>query len=148
MEEIGLFGVWLNPNMKSKMPSQANEGDAGWDVCCVEDIVIPKCSRIVAETGVHLSMTIGWECQVRPRSGHAAKQGLTVLNTPGTVDWGYTDSIKVILFNTSRKDIYLPSGSKIAQLVFKRVPFIKLVPLKEKPTNENRGDKGFGSSGI
>jgi dUTP pyrophosphatase len=141
------FGVWLNPEVDAKFPTKAYEDDAGWDIYSIEDIIVPRCSRILVRTGVHLQLKSGWECQVRPRSGNAIKSGITVLNTPGTIDSSYIGEVQVILFNTARKDVLLQKHSKVAQLVFSRIPYIKLNSLSSRPVNETRGSNGFGSSG-
>ena len=140
------FGVFLN-HPDAKKPSKANPTDAGFDLVSIEDAVLEAGDRKVVGTGVHLQMDDGWEAQVRPRSGNAAKLGISIVNTPGTIDASYTGEIKVILLNTSKETVRLPKGSKIAQMVFKQVPTIILSLLDTMPTNETRGDKGFGSSG-
>lgn len=140
------FGVFLN-HPDAKMPFKANASDAGFDLVSIEDANLQPGSRQVVGTGVHLEMQDGWEAQVRPRSGHAAKLGISIVNTPGTIDASYTGEIKVILLNTSNVAVSLPKGSKIAQMVFKRVPTVSLQQLTYMPSNDTRGSKGFGSSG-
>lgn len=140
------FGVFLN-HPDAKMPSKANASDAGFDLVSIEDAKLEPGSRQVVGTGIHLEMQDGWEAQVRPRSGHAAKLGISIVNTPGTIDASYTGEIKVILLNTSDVAVNLPKGSKIAQMVFKRVPLVELQALTYMPSNDTRGNKGFGSSG-
>jgi hypothetical protein len=93
-------------------------------------------------------MADGWEAQIRPRSGLAAKKGITVLNTPGTIDAAYTGEIMVIVQNNGTEIFEINAGDRIAQMVFKRVPMVQLKPLREKPSNESRGENGFGSSGV
>lgn len=140
-----IFGVYL-AHPDAKMPVKNTKNDAGFDLCSVEDANLMAGHRKLVSTGVHLRMEAGWECQVRPRSGNAAKLGISIVNTPGTVDADYTGEIKVILLNTSDELVQLPKGSKIAQLVFKRVPYVVLAEIKEMPTNEIRGANGMGSS--
>lgn len=141
-----IFGVFL-AHPDAQVPKKANPNDAGFDLCSTEPVYIGPGQRKVIGTGVHLKLKPGWEVQVRPRSGNAAKLGLTIVNTPGTIDADYTGEIKVILLNTTDDTLVdLPVGAKIAQLVFQRVPSITLERLSEMPTNEVRGDKGFGSS--
>lgn len=146
MDEV-TFGVFLN-HPCAKMLTKANPTDAGWDITCVEAIDLAPGERKAVSTGIHLKLQPGWECQMRARSGHAAKLGLSLVNGIGTIDADYTGECKAILINTSKYPIFLPVGSKVAQLVFKRVPSIKLEQLTEMPTNESRGSKGFGSSGL
>lgn len=140
------FGVFLN-HPDAKMPSKAHPSDAGFDLVSIEDAFIKPGVRQIVDTGIHLQMDDGWEAQIRPRSGNAAKFGITIVNTPGTIDASYVGPIKVILLNTSHEQVNLPKGSKIAQMVFKRVPSITLELLDKMPTNDSRGSKGFGSSG-
>jgi dUTP pyrophosphatase len=148
MEDI-TFGVYLN-HLDAKMPSKANPTDAGWDLSSVEEVSINPGERKLVDTGVVVDMTTSndiWEAQIRPRSGNALKLGLTIVNTPGTIDYTYHNNIKVILLNTSKEVVNLPKGSKIAQMIFKRVPQVTLKQLDAMPTNDSRGTKGFGSSG-
>ena len=101
-------------------------------------------------TGLKLSFDIGYEIQVRPKSGLALKQGITVLNTPGTVDSGYNGEIMVIVFNTNQTEFTIPKGMKIAQAVLCPVINGKYVNLQlvDKIENKDRGANGFGSTGI
>lgn len=148
-EETQFFGVWLNKEEypDAKMPERAHNTDAGYDLFSVEEFKLIPGERKVVQTGVHFKLENGWEAQIRPRSGNAAKYGLTVTNSPGTVDSMYVGPIMVILQNTGKYDVDISIGDKIAQVVFKRVPKVELSELLEKPTNESRGEKGFGSSG-
>ncbi len=147
------FGVFLN-HPDAKMPTQANATDAGWDLYSVEDTTLLPNQRAIVDTGIVLDLSnfadpgILWEAQIRPRSGLAAKHGLTVVNSPGTVDLEYKGNIKVILLNTGIETVHLPKGSKIAQMVIKQVPIVILTQLKEMPKITNRGTNGFGSSGV
>lgn len=139
------FGVYL-AHPDAKIPTKANPNDAGFDLSSVEAVTLSGGERKIVATGVHLKMCKNWEAQIRPRSGNAAKLGLTIVNTPGTIDCDYVGEIKVILLNTSKEVVELPKGAKIAQMVFKKVPPVELVQISEMPTNDLRGDKGFGSS--
>jgi dUTP pyrophosphatase len=139
------FGVYL-AHPDAVMPKKANPNDAGFDLSCIEDVHLLTGERKVVSTGVHFKLSPGWEIQVRPRSGNAAKLGLTIVNTPGTIDADYTGEVKVILLNTSNTYVNLPKGSKIAQLVFQKVPSVNLKQILEMPTNEVRGTAGFGST--
>lgn len=142
-------GIYLNKveYPTARLPEKNKETDAGWDLFSVERVVIGPGKRSLVHTGIHLDLPNGWEAQIRPRSGHALKLGLTITNSPGTIDAGYTGEVCVIAQNTSDIDIILENGAKIAQMVFKEVPMVKVFELSEKPSNENRGDSGFGSSG-
>lgn len=153
------FGCWLNiiDYPKARLPEKAHVYDAGFDLFLAFEketdqsgyygLTIGPGDRCICHTGVHLKLMPGWEAQIRPRSGNAAKKGLTVLNTPGTIDADYTGEIMVILYNSSQDPVTLEEGDKIAQMVLKEVPITALVQLENKPTNEIRGDAGLGSTG-
>jgi dUTP pyrophosphatase len=143
--ETVAFGVFL-AHPDAKMQARANPNDAGWDVVSVEDIELAPHERKLVATGVHLKLKPGWEAQMRARSGNAIKLGLSLVNGIGTIDADYTGECKAILLNTGKDIVKLPKGSKIAQLVFKRVPYIELEQLSAMPTNELRGAGGFGST--
>lgn len=148
-EHPTIFGVWLNIEEypDAKMPERAHDTDAGYDLFSVEEFRLCPGERRVVQTGIHFQLKDGWEAQIRPRSGNAAKYGLTVTNSPGTIDSLYVGPIMVILQNTGNHDVDISIGDKIAQAVFKRVPKVELKELSERPTNDSRGEKGFGSSG-
>jgi dUTP pyrophosphatase len=131
-------------------PKYAYESDSGFDLHSTEDLSVGPFGRILVPTGIKVSFDEGLEIQVRPKSGLAIKQGLTVLNTPGTVDQGYTGEIQVIVFNTNNYTVVIPKGMKVGQAVLcpvvngKYVRFEKVDTINEK----DRGDNGFGSTGI
>jgi len=143
---------------EAKLPERANEDDAGWDLFSTEEVVWHYDARPqTAPTGLKMVIPSGWEAQVRPRSGMSLK-GLTVCNSPGTIDAGYRGEIKVIVaptnVNTNASNsfpIIIPKGTKIAQLVFKRVPQTSIKEISEeefeKLSNTTRGEGGFGSTG-
>jgi len=131
-------------------PKYAYESDSGFDLHSTQDLTIGPFGRILVPTGIKVSFEEGYEIQVRPKSGLAIKQGLTVLNTPGTVDQGYTGEIQVIVFNTNNYTVMIPKGMKVGQAVLcpvingKYVRFEQVNQLNEK----DRGNNGFGSTGI
>ena len=130
------------------LPAYATEGSAGMDLRAFlsEDIVIKPLQRVMVPTGLYISLPQGYEAQVRPRSGLAAKSGVTVLNTPGTVDSDYRGELKVILINLSSEDFTVKSGDRIAQMVISRhekAEFEETAALDET----ERGSGGFGSTG-
>ena len=131
-------------------PSYAYETDSGFDLHSTQDLEIPPFGRALVPTGLSVSFEEGYEIQVRPKSGLAIKQGLTVLNTPGTVDEGYTGEIQVIVFNTNNYIVTIPKGMKVAQAVLCPVVQGKFVVLEEVQDVEekDRGNNGFGSTGI
>ena len=128
----------------------AYETDSGFDLYSVEEKTIKPFGRDIFSTGVKLNIPEHYEIQVRSKSGLALNDGLMVLNSPGTVDQGYTGEIKVILFNTSDKQITIKKGQKIAQAVLCPVVCGKWIDLKEvgKIENKDRSENGFGSTGL
>ena len=129
------------------LPAYAHPSDAGMDVRSVADLVIPAGGRALVPTGLVAIIPPMYEIQVRPRSGLALKHGVTVLNTPGTIDSGYRGEIGVILANFGDKDFSVSKGDKIAQLVF--APVVQ-PEIEETDTIDetDRGAGGFGSTGI
>lgn len=137
-------------NEDAILPKYAYPTDSGFDLCSTEQIVIPPFGRALVPTGLKVSFGENYELQVRPKSGLAINMGLTVLNTPGTVDHGYTGEIKVIVFNTNNNSVVIEKGMKVAQAVLCPVFIGKFVDLVEVDSIENRdrGNNGFGSTGI
>ena len=134
----------------AKVPSYAYPSDSGFDLYSTIEINLPPFGRALIPTGLKLSIPDEYEIQVRPKSGLALNQGLTVLNTPGTVDSGYVGEIKVIMFNTNNETVTISKGMKVAQAVLCPVVNGKYVSLDfvEKVGDKDRGDNGFGSTGI
>ena len=128
-------------------PRYAKPGDAGADLRSTADLVLTAGSRALVGTGVRIAMPSGYVGLVHPRSGLAAKRGITVLNSPGTVDAGYRGEILVTLINTSDEDFEIKRGDRIAQLIFQRVEQATFLAVSELPQSE-RGVTGFGSSGT
>ena len=128
----------------------AYETDSGFDLYSVEEKTIKPFGRDIFSTGVKLNIPEHYEIQVRSKSGLALNDGLMVLNSPGTVDQGYTGEIRVILFNTCDKQITIKKGQKIAQAVLCPVVCGKWIDLKEvgKIENKDRSENGFGSTGL
>ena len=128
-------------------PGYAHPGDAGADLSCGEDVTLPPGERRTVGTGVSIALPAGCAAFVHPRSGLAARHGITVVNAPGTVDAGYRGEIRVTLLNTDRDTpVTLPRGSRIAQLVVQRVERVAFVLVEALPASV-RGTGGFGSSG-
>jgi dUTP pyrophosphatase len=134
----------------AKVPSYVYPSDSGFDLRSTIEINIPPFGRVLIPTGIKLSIPEEYEIQVRPKSGLALNQGLTVLNTPGTVDSGYVGEIKVIVFNTNNETVTVSKGMKIAQAVLCPVVCGKYVSFEStnKVEDKDRGDKGFGSTGL
>lgn len=128
------------------LPEYETPGAAGLDVKCVEDFTIDPGGRYLAKTGLFVEIPHGYEIQVRPRSGLAIKHGITVLNTPGTIDSDYRGEIGVILINHGLRSVEFSAGDRIAQLVLCPVERIQWLPVADL-TGTKRGEKGFGSTG-
>ena len=131
-------------------PKYNFEKDSGFDLYSIEDVSLGGMSRAMVGTGLAFNIPDGYEIQVRPKSGLAINYGLTVLNTPSTIDGGYVGEVKVILFNTSRETYKVKKGMKIAQAVLCPVQqgkYVNFENLDELPQTD-RGDNGFGSTGL
>lgn len=131
-------------------PKYAYESDSGFDLYSIEDKWIHPFDRVLIPTGLHIDIPEGYEIQIRSKSGLALKQGLMVLNSPGTVDQGYLGELQVILFNTTNQKVKIDKGQKVAQAVLCPVVSGKWVNLiqKEQLGNKDRNNNGFGSTGI
>lgn len=132
------------------LPSYAYPTDSGFDLCSVEEINIEPFGRALVSTGLRANIPQGFEIQIRPKSGLAINEGITVLNTPGTVDQGYNGELKVILFNTNNKSFTIKNKMKIAQAVLCPVASGRYVTIVEVDNVEetDRGENGFGSTGL
>lgn len=131
----------------AKMPKYAHQWDSGVDLFSVENITIQPQCRALVHTGIKMAIPCGYEGQVRPKSGLALKHGISVVNTPGTVDAPYRGEICVILINTDAKTPYeIKVGDKIAQMVFAKVEAAELQEAEDLGSTE-RGEGGFGSTG-
>ena len=133
------------------LPKYETEGAAGLDLFAAtkEDtkiIINPKKAEMIP-TGIAISVPSGYEAQIRPRSGLAAKNGITVLNSPGTIDSDYRGEILVMLINHSNKDFEILRGMRIAQMVISKIEQFNLISVDELDTTD-RGKAGFGSTGI
>jgi dUTP pyrophosphatase len=129
------------------LPTYATEGSAGMDLRSNEDVIIPAEGRGVVGTGLSIQLPRHHEAQIRPRSGMAAKEGITVLNSPGTIDSDYTGEIGVILYNTTKKPYQIRKGDRIAQMViaeYEKAKWLEVDSLNET----ERGSGGFGSTGT
>jgi len=133
------------------LPAYATDGAAGLDLVAAlpegEPLTLPPRRRAAVPTGLCLALPEGYEAQVRPRSGLALKQGLTVLNSPGTVDSDYRGEVKVILINLGEEAVVIERGQRIAQLVVAPVTRIQLVE-SGNLEETTRGNGGFGSTGL
>ena len=129
------------------LPSYAHPSDAGMDVRSVEDVTLAPGKRALVHTGLVMLLPPMYEAQVRPRSGLALKSGVTVLNTPGTIDSGYRGEVGVILSNLGDSEFQVRKGDKVAQLVIAPVTQPQIVETTEVDETD-RGAGGFGSTGV
>jgi len=128
------------------IPERAYAGDAGLDLAAVEPVVLGPGERVTVGTGLAVALPEGYAGFVQPRSGLAARHGITVVNSPGLVDSGYRGELRVVLLNTDRSESFtIEAGMRIAQLVVMEVPEVELIEVDELPAAE-RGVRGFGSS--
>ena len=128
------------------LPAYQTPHAAGMDLCAAEEAVLKPGARALVATGVALAIPEGFEAQVRPRSGLAVKHGVTLLNTPGTIDADYRGEIKVILINHGQEDFRVVRGDRVAQLIFAPVTKAVLLEVRELSATQ-RGEGGFGSTG-
>lgn len=132
---------------KAIIPSYAHEGDAGLDLYAVNEVILKPGERGLVHTGIQIELPKNTEAQIRPRSGLALKNGITTLNSPGTIDEGYRGEIGVILINHSNEEFKVEQEMKIAQMVIKPVFKVDIIETIELSDSE-RSEKGFGSSGT
>ena len=131
---------------ENPLPKYAKHGDAGMDICAAGNIKIPAFGWKAIPTGIYIELPEGYECQIRSRSGLAAKFGIQVLNSPGTIDSGYRGEIKVILKNSDHRPFQIEQGDRIAQMVFAPVTTATLTEVAEL-SDTDRGEGGLGSTG-
>ena len=136
-------------NKGAVVPCYKTAGAAGADVCALlgDKVVLKPGERTILPTGLFFEIPKGYEIQVRPRSGLAAKNGVTVLNTPGTIDSDYRGELKVILINLGDSDFEISSGDRIAQIVVAPVTLGNFIQV-ESISETERGTGGFGSTGV
>jgi len=134
---------------KNELPKYETLFSAGMDLRAnlEESIVLKPSQRLVVKTGLFISLQQGYEAQIRPRSGLALKKGITVLNSPGTIDADYRGEIGVILINLSDSDFEINTGDRIAQMIIAKHQTIEWEAV-DKLDGSVRGDKGFGSTGV
>jgi dUTP pyrophosphatase len=128
------------------LPHYAHPGDAGADLRSSQVVTVPPLGRILVATGVSIALPAGYVGLVHPRSGLALKHGITVLNSPGTIDAGYRGEIMVTLYNSSTEPFEIAVGDRIAQLLVQQVSIANFVAVERLPES-HRGDAGFGSTG-
>lgn len=142
------MNVQIVNRSRHPLPHYATAGSSGMDLRAYLDaeVVLQPMERTLIPTGLHIELPQGYEAQIRPRSGMALKQGLTCLNTPGTIDADYRGEIKVILINLSGEAQTVRDGDRIAQMVVQKVEWIQWTPVDELGVT-HRNEGGFGSTG-
>lgn len=130
------------------LPAYATEGSSGLDLRAFlsEPLTLTPLQRVLVPTGLFIELPIGYEAQIRPRSGLALKQGITCLNTPGTIDADYRGEIKILLINLSSENCVIQDGDRIAQLVLQTVTQVQWVPV-DALQETSRAEGGFGHTG-
>ncbi len=128
------------------VPAKAHADDAAYDLKAREDVEMPPGKPALVPTGVFMELPTGYEAQVRPRSGLAAKHAITVLNSPGTIDAGYRGEVRVIMLNAGIEPYAVKRGDRIAQMVIAKLPAVEIAVVDEL-SDSTRGEGGFGSTG-
>jgi len=144
-DDIAVRVVRLDDDLP--LPAYARAGDAGLDLLAREPLVLPARGWGLVPTGIAIELPVGWAAFVLPRSGLAARHGVSCLNAPGLIDSGYRDEIRVILVNHSPEPYSVARGDRIAQMVVQPVPRVVWVPVDALGASE-RGTGGFGHSGY
>ena len=149
MSEIMVAVTRLPHGADLPLPAYATPGAAGLDLLAAvpDAITLPPLGRALVPTGIAIAVPVGYEAQVRPRSGLALKQGITVLNAPGTIDADYRGEVGVVLINLSQAPVTLRRGERIAQLLLARVARLAWDEVTTLPVTA-RGEGGFGSTGL
>ena len=144
-----MLKVQITNKGRQPLPTYATEQSAGMDLRAdvSESVVLHPMERRLVPTGLHIALPPGFEAQVRPRSGLALKHGITVLNTPGTIDADYRGEIKVLLINFSNQDFVINAGERIAQMVVARHEQVEWVDVEQLDETE-RGEGGYGHTGV
>ena len=139
------------------LPKYKHDGDSGMDIHAYfpiidddvfDEIVINFQETVLIKTGIKVAIPMGYEIQVRPRSGLALKYSITILNSPGTVDAGYRGEIGVIIHNAGVEEVHFYHGDRIAQIVLQKVPQIKWNEVESVDLDSTRAEGGFGSTGV
>lgn len=146
---------WKKLTQGAKIPEYKSKKAAGMDITSIDNVTIPapnlqndyKPSTVIVATGLAMALPEGYEAQIRPRSGLAAKHGITVLNSPGTIDSDFRGEIKVILTNLGKYDFKIEPGDRIAQVVIAKCEHVRNEVVSELDETE-RGTGGFGSTGM
>lgn len=146
---VGFMEVRVVNQSKHPLPAYQTQSSAGMDLRAdlKDPIVLKPLQRTLVPTGLYMELPQGFEAQIRPRSGLAFKNGITVLNSPGTIDADYRGEIKVLLINLSQEEFIINDGERIAQMVIAKHEQINWISVKEL-ANSERAAGGFGSTGV
>ena len=128
------------------LPGQATPGSSGYDLASAEDVILQPMERKLVATGIRIAIPPGYECQIRPRSGLAIRHGISLPNTPATIDSDYRGEIKVPMINLGAESFTITRGMRIAQMIFAEVASARFELVGELPES-GRGEGGFGSTG-
>ena len=135
--------------MSDFIPFKAHESDAAYDIMAAEDKFIEPLDTGVVSAGFRIELEPGYEAQIRPRSGNALKKKIQVANAPGTIDSGFRGVVGVIVFNADKSNaLHIKKGDKIAQMVISKLPEVELEIVNEVSKESDRGEAGFGSTGM
>ena len=129
------------------LPHYVHDGDAGVDLYSIEDYVLKPGQRVLVSTGIKMAIPKGYEGQIRSKSGLALNHGISICNSPATIDSGYRGEIGVIAINHSNEEFKIKKGTKIAQMVFNKIEKAEFEEVKDLDTTK-RGQNGFGSTGL
>ena len=130
------------------MPEQAHDGDAGFDLCSMDTVEIAPQGTVKVHTGIAVAIPKGFEGTIRPRSGMATKRGVTLANTPSTIDSGYRGEVFLALYNLGHDVVTVERGERVAQMLIKVQPETTFVEVDDFDDTTDRGSGGFGSSGY
>jgi len=146
---LTIRNVYIEKTSEYIMPAKASRGSIGYDLFSVESVVIAPQTAVLVNTGLKMAVPVGYEMQIRSRSGLCINSCVGVLNSPATIDWDYRGEIKVILYNFGKESFTVNKGDRIAQAVFAPVIMVRFNEVDQLNTpNSNRGEKGFGASGT
>lgn len=146
MQEPVIIKFSMSEGCEDLAPRKAHHDDAAFDLRSRSDVVLTVGESILVPTGIFMELPIGYEAQVRPRSGLALKHSLMLTNSPGTIDAGYRGEVGVIMYNAGKEPFHIKRGERIAQMVIARLPEAEFVSA-DALSQSKRGHGGFGSTG-
>lgn len=146
MEDKVIVRFTMMEGCDDLVPAKAHHDDAAYDIRARADVELVPRKPVLVPTGLFLELPVGYEAQIRPRSGMALKHALTVPNSPGTIDAGYRGEVSVIVLNAGEESYHVKRGERIAQMVISKLPDVEMVQV-ETLSESKRGAGGFGSTG-